>query len=511
MDKFLTNRTLMTFRIAACILASFFLFSCSKVDTPKAKQIDYTFTEPQVSGQSFYIDPVNGSMEGDGSVQNPWSTLQEVVEAGFIRCYSHTENYNPDSPLQLINEDAPVKGGDELILKSGYHGYLHVNNFIFQDWLTIKGEEGSEPVLSQIKMVGAFKKIYLKNFTVLKEAYQGEGNYWETETLNRNNGSCLYFSSSDFWGKGSDIKISGLTVKTTGNISEWIAEDWVEKAASGIGFRSVENAEVINCHVENISFGISLDYHSDHAQILNNTVKGYSGDGARIISNNVLFAYNTILDCYKVDDNHDDGIQSYSRGEDNSSGSGTLYNVIIRGNTIIGTTVPSHPLASSPQGIGCFDGLFDGWVVENNLVVSNTYHGISFYGMLNSTIANNTVIDLNPEDNVSPWIMITSHKNGTLSENCLIANNIASASVSVEGTNVEEANNYVIGKSNYDEVFILFKDPQNFDFHLLNNETTQENILDKGQFFGELRSSAIDLDQNSREGFPDLGAYEWFE
>jgi parallel beta-helix repeat protein len=499
----------MTSKVISFSILILFLFSCRKDDSPAVKKGGYIFTEPKITGNMFYIDPVNGSMDGDGSEHNPWSTLQEVVEHNLIQFYKHTENYNPESALQLVNEDAPVKGGDEILLLSGYHGYLHVNNFVFNNWLTIKAKEGHIPVLSQIKMVGAFKNIYIKNITVIKESYQGSGNYWETETLNSNSSNCIYLGSSDFWGKGSFVKLNKLKVKTAENTESWLAEDWVDKAASGIGLRSVTDIEIVNCQIENVQHGITVEYHSNHSNVVNNLIKGYSGDGARVISDNVLFAYNRIEDCYDVDENHDDGIQSYSRGEDNSAGTGVLYDVILRGNIIIGTTKPTHPLAGYPQGIGCFDGMFDGWIVENNLIVTNHYHGISFYGMLNSKIINNTVVDAYPDDNISPWIMITSHKDETSSENCIAANNIVSSSVSVSGSDVEEFNNFIVGRSEYDMVYQIFVDPDNFDFHLLKNELTEEYIINAGHPFPNQMSTIMDLENIARTSGPDLGAYEY--
>ena len=483
--------------------------SCKKDDKPTVKIHDYTFEEPVSAGNTFYVDPVNGSMDGDGSEAHPWSTLQEVIENGLIECYQHTENYDADSPLELLNEGAPVKGGDVLVLLTGYHGFINVNRFMFNDWLTIKAKEGNTPVFSQIKFVGAFRKIYLKDLTILKDSYEGADPYWDAVDINYNTGNCAYFGSSDFWGKGSEIVLNGLTLKTAENTSSWTAEDWVERAASGITLRSVTNAEIVNCHLENVRFGISVDYNSDNTNIVNNTVKGYSGDGARLISDNVLFAYNTITDCYKVDDNHDDGIQSWSRGEDGSPGGGVVKNVTIRGNTIISTTDPTHPLASSPQGIGCFDGMFDGWTVENNVIIVDHYHGISFYGFLNSSIVNNTVVDKTPGDDISPWIMIHDHKNGTPSENCVVANNIAFRSVSVSGNNVEQMNNYIIGRNTFDNIYNLFVDPDNLDFHLIKSDTTQLRIIDKGIKFKDKLSSKMDRDETYRDDVPDLGAYEW--
>ncbi len=484
------------------------LTSCEKKQSVNNVKTDIEFSEPTFTGNTFYIDPLNGSANGDGSTKKPWLTLQQVIEDGLIQYYSHNETYNTNSPLKLENENAPVKGGDKLVLYDGYHGNLSINNFIFKDWLTIEAAKNQKPVFSQINVTGAFKNIYFKNLTILKDSYLGVGHYWDADAINRNNGSCLYLASNDFWGKGSNVKINGLTIKTTEDISSWQAADWVEKSASGIVLRSVENVEIYNCNIENVHHGIAIEYFSDHTSVVNNTIKNYSGDGARIISNDVIFAYNTISGCFKVDDNHDDAIQSYTRGEDNSPGTGILRNIIIRGNLIIGILDKEHPLNGNPQGIGCFDGMFDNWIVENNVIITNHYHGISFYGMTNSNILNNTVIDQLPGDDISPWIMITDHKNGTRSENCLVANNIVSAAVNTEGNDVFQENNYVFGKENYDSIYQAFANPDDNNFKLTINYFTRLHMIDKGRHVENMVSSDIDKDQVVRKEQPDLGAYE---
>lgn len=499
------------------ILLAILIFVCyckaskeSVTDTTgdKNEVEDYVFEEPSVTGNTFYIDPVNGSPQGDGSAENPWRTLQEVVEAELISCYKHAENNNPDSPLIQINPDAPVKGGDRLLLRTGYHGYNLLNAFIFKEWLTIAAEEGHTPVLAQFHLVGAFEKVYLKNLTVVKSSYRGTGNYWEVNVLNHNTGDCIYLRSDAFWGQGQLVKLNGLTVKTTENTQSWSAADWVEKSASGISLRSVNNVEIVNCIVENIRHGISFDYFSDHSIGVNNVINNYSGDGCRLISNDLLFAYNTITNCYDVDENHDDAIQSWSRGVDNTPGSGVLSDVVIRGNLIIGTPDLDNPLRGTPQGIGCFDGFFDGWIVENNVVITDHYHGISFYGIRNSKIVNNTVIDQIPGNDLSPWIAINPHKDGTVSENCVIANNIVASSITADGNNVEEYNNWILGKNNFDLASHIFIDPSAFDTHLQDNDATRSSLIDKGVEFPDLLSSKIDRDRKARKSPPDLGAYE---
>lgn len=498
-------------QILSILILISIIFSCEKNKddiTNSNTYSDFEFEEPEVKGNTFYVDPQRGTPNGNGSKENPWRTLQEVIENNLIQYYKHAESYNPESGWILVNGDAPVKGGDKLILKNGYHGYINLQSFMFEDWLTISGAENEIPILSQFKIIGAFKNIYLKDLTIIKESYDGALNYWEAEEINRNSGSCLYLASNDFWGKGSYAKIKGLTLKTTNNVSLWTKDDWVQKSASGIGLRSVENIEIIDCKIENIRHGITIEYNSDHSKAINNTIKNFCGDGSRVISNDVFFAYNTISGCLKVDDNHDDGIQSYSRGEDNSPGTGIISNVTIRGNLIIGIDDKNNPLAGSPQGIGCFDGFFDNWVVENNVVISNTYHGISFYGMRNSKILNNTVIDQVPGDNVSPWIRITDHKNGTPSENCTVANNLVSSSISISGNNVDEYNNYVFGKKNYDSIYRAFINPDEIDFHLILNDFNTKNIIDLGTYFNGYISSETDKDGKERDSKPDIGAYE---
>lgn len=469
---------------------------------------DYQFEEPEVTGNTFYIDPLNGSPSGDGSYEKPWRTLQEVLDSNLIEFYGRSEAYSPESELEIINEGAPVKGGDKLILRDGYHGYITLSRFIFTDWLTIEAESGHTPVLSHFKLNGAFEKVYLKGLAILKESFEGDADYWEAEEINYNTSACVYLGSSDFWGKGRNVKLNGLIVKTAEDISQWTAEHWVERSASGISLRSVEQVEIVNCKIENVRHGLAIEYASDNTSAVNNTIKNFSADGCRLISNNVFFAYNTISDCFDVDENHDDLIQSYSRGEDNSAGTGVLRNVIIRGNVLIGTTDFSNPLRGNPQGIGCFDGMFDNWTVENNVIITDHYHGISFYGMLNSYIINNTVIDQEPENDINPWVMITDHKKGSPSANCIVANNIVFRSLSVEGYNVTENNNYIIGRDNYNDIYNLFVDPDAFNLHLLINETTLANIIDRGEYYPYLVSSELDKENKSRIIPPDIGAYE---
>jgi parallel beta-helix repeat protein len=68
--------------------------------------------------------------------------------------------------------------------------------------------------------------------------------------------------------------------------------------------------------------------------------------------------------------------------------------------------------------------MFENWIVENNLVITDHWHGISFYGAINCKIINNTVVDNDLTPSPDPWIMVTDHKNGTPSSGVTMRNNI---------------------------------------------------------------------------------------
>ncbi|MCU0821618.1 MAG: hypothetical protein MUC95_03990, partial [Spirochaetes bacterium] len=205
---------------------------------------------------------------------------------------------------------------------------------------------------------------------------------------------------------------------------------------------------------------------------------------------------NTVKNCYATSDNHDDGFQSWSINDDPPR-----ERVVLRGNTIINYEDENQPFRGTLQGIGCFDGPYSDWVVENNVVITDHWHGISLYGAYYCRIVNNTVVDIN---NVTPGpcrIMITDHKDGRHSENCIIRNNIANSIIADPG--VSEDHNYVLSTDNfpYTDIFADF-----FNFDCLLNPGAP--VIDAGS--ADL-APEIDILQNARphgDGY-DVGAYEY--
>ena len=143
-------------------------------------------------------------------------------------------------------------------------------------------------------------------------------------------------------------------------------------------------------------------------------------------------------------------------------GTGEVRNVVLRGNVFVNHVDPAHPLRTSMQGIGCFDGQFVGWVVENNVVITDHWHGISFYGMVDSRIVNNTVIDLDAGQPGPPWILVTDTKGGVPSENVVVRNNLAT-DFTIGGIDITQDHNLELtGPAN--PAAILVAPP--YDLHL---------------------------------------------
>jgi len=63
---------------------------------------------------TFYCDPIHGSPGGDGSGERPWGPIEQVLQARLIQFR--------DRAGQPANPEAPVKPGDTLLLRSGWHG-----------------------------------------------------------------------------------------------------------------------------------------------------------------------------------------------------------------------------------------------------------------------------------------------------------------------------------------------------------------------------------------------------
>lgn len=236
----------------------------------------------------------------------------------------------------------------------------------------------------------------------------------------------------------------------------------------------------------------------DSCTVEHNTIENFAGDGLRGLGDDLLFQYNLVMNCYDVNANHDDGFQSWSVGT-GGVGTGTVYRIKLIGNTIINYVNPNQPFRGTLQGIGCFDGMFEDWVIENNVIITDHWHGITFLGAKNCRIINNTICDVNTTSPGPPWIQFGSHKNGTKSSGCLVRNNL-STSFNIDSSQGVAFDHNIKITSPY----TFFVDYDKRDLHL----KPGCSAIDAGN---ALLAPAIDIAGVARSSgsAPDIGAYEF--
>lgn len=445
------------------------------------------FAIAPAAANTFHIDPVSGSDSGDGSAGSPWRSLQQVLDSGRVESRNWPSYpYQAGMSLVPINAGAPVKAGDTLLLRSGYYGDISIRNLYNAAIITIAAEPGHTPRLRSL-LVQSAQNWSLRGLSI---SPSHAATYAQT-TMAR-------ISNHNHFGPAWDIELIDSDLFSVPDASGWSAQDWISLASSGVDVGS-DRIGVRNNRLRNLRFGISVG--GADAVIRGNLIDGFSADGLRGLGDRGLFEYNRVQNI-KVGDppdtNHDDGFQSWSVGP-TGVGSGEVTGVVLRGNVFISSTDLSDPLRTSMQGIGCFDGFFVDWTVENNIVVTDHWHGISFYGMRDSRILNNTVIDVNSVSPGPPWIMVHAHKDGRPSSNVVVRNNL-STDFSLAGNNLTTDHNLEFLQANAATLFVA----PPYNLHLLPGTAA----VDTGS---ATLAPPIDIEGVPRPQGPafDLGAHEW--
>ena len=444
--------------------------------------IGFCLVPVQAEAAEFYVDPVNGGPAGDGSAGRPWRTIQEVFDAKLVESQQWDKlPYTAQSKLVAKNSGAPVKAGATIWLRSGFHGDLSINGHYNAEPITVAAEEGHTPHLSSLR-IRAGSHWTIRGLTVSAEF---------GETYKR--GTLVDLDSHGWHGPVHDIVVERCVIRSVADSSAWTAEDWNRLACNGMQVDGMRMTIRSN-RLLNVNFGISVG--ASDSLIAGNLVENFAGDGLRGLGNYCTFEYNTVKNCYDVNANHDDGFQSWSTGP-NGVGSGEVVGVVLRGNTIINYDDPNQPYRGTLQGIGCFDGTFVDWIIENNIIITDHWHGITLGGARNCLVINNTVLDRNDRKPGPPWICVDKHKNGTPPVDCVVRNNLATAFTSAVSV-LQDSNLKITNPAS------LFLDAARFDLHLLPGSPA----IDAGS---SVNAPKLDRDRIPRpqgNGI-DIGAYEW--
>ncbi|GHA00347.1 hypothetical protein GCM10008090_06350 [Arenicella chitinivorans] len=434
------------------------------------------------SAATFYIDPATGSTSNDGSQSSPWRTLQEVIEHGLIESQRWNRPYKPGGGKVAHNAGAPVKGGDTLILMSGYHGKIDIHWYQNSRTITVRAGNNQTPTASQLHFQSSARWT-VSGLTISPE-------FGETDESN-----LIRVESHSYNGPSSHITITNNTLYSAKQIRNWSVNDWLSRAKSGISVDG-EHSVIRHNTISNIGFGITVS--ADHVTVQHNSVINFSGDALRGLGNYGVFEYNFVANAFKVNSNHDDGFQSWSRDGK------PVVGVVLRGNQFhTNSDHPNPALLSTFQGIGCFDGYYNNWIIENNLLAVSHWHGISLYGANNSRIVNNTVVDSPAHDNdrMVPWIRLTTHKNGTHGRGNVVRNNIGRLASISTGVSLDHNLDPLISPSDHSNYQTIFRSPDSGNYQL----TASSPAIGAGS---TLLAPAIDITGKPRSGAIDLGAFQ---
>lgn len=384
--------------------------------------------------RTFFVDPVNGSLSGDGSAVKPWRTLTDVLNPAnkLISTQGHAGtayNAGTDTTLHAVNPTAPVKAGDLILLKSGDHGSPTLSNMYNTDFITVAAAPGATPIIGKMTVVSSAKWMF-QGLT-----FQGMGSTVTGATkVSAPSGSLLTVGVGGWEGPTSDIVIDSNTFQAAASTGGWTDADWISKPYLYTIRTGAACTSITSNHLLNISNGIAVT--ADKSLLQGNTIEKFSNDAVNLTASNSLIKGNTIKNGLNTtaDPWHPDGIQGWSLTTNGTEATNT--NVIIDGNTIIKTGDPS---VSYMQGIDMFAGKWNNLVIQNNVVAVNVWDAVSVYGVQNTKILNNTVIASEPAGHAS-WIQVHDGKDGTVSSGVTVRNNIATQFSIAKGNTVFDHN-----------------------------------------------------------------------
>ena len=419
-----------------------------------------------------YLDPINGNINNNGSINSPLSSLSSVMASN-----------------KTFNDNV------YLVLREGNHGKVVINGLNPRTQLSFVAFENEKPVLSELQIRNS-SKLSFKDIII-------DGSL---SNLMRDN----FMLTGD---KNShSLSFDTMIIKAADDSSRWTKVDWYANSIGGMDMRG-KDITVTNSLITNVYHAVSL--RGDRAYYAHNIIDNFAGDGIRGLGDDSIYEYNTVRDCY-IDDysiQHDDGFQAYRIASDASY---KVKNVVLRGNKILLFADPitdfvrdNNLVGKLMQGMIITDGHADSWLVENNLVVSSQYHGISLYGATSCRVQNNTVVS-HPSfaKNTAPRIYLDDQKKSGQTHsntNNIVRNNITTTLTTwtFDASSTIE-NNLDIVESNLMNFTNIFSDYEGLNFHLKSTSTA----IDTGK---NTDTSLLDNDELDRiyNTKVDKGAFEY--
>jgi hypothetical protein len=418
---------------------------------------------PEPTGQRFYVDPVSGQDDNDGSFDAPWASLQTVIDSK-VDCL--------DADGQPRHSSAPVQGGDTIVLRgaTGHEAGLLIKECLNSDYIHIVGEGGRATRLTSVHFKGAA--------------------FWSFEglTFEKSGGApMIRVTEADSYGLSHHIRLHDNTF-TSGDLQT--KSQYASSATDAIRFSHTDDSEVSCNTLYKVGLGVSAS--GDRIDVIHNEIAFFTRDA--LVNGGSFNRYigNTVYDAIKLGDGHHDDFFQSHRGiyPDTATGIEVAYNVFM--NRYL-SEQPADTMGPT-QCIGAFgDGPKTQWAVYNNLCKGDHWHGITLGDTHDSLIINNTVVGGGklPGNPWSGWSTETTWINVSGTGNT-VRNNLTTRNFSGGD------HNFIVTADNLYDVFVDW-DAQ--DLRLRPDGPAVDA--------GSAESAPVDdLRGQLRDGTPDIGAYE---
>jgi hypothetical protein len=412
-----------------------------------------------------YVDAVNGNdVTGDGSIGSPYQTLGKIISE-LVTQEPVSLPWSIGDPLKPKNSGGSIPTGSTIYLREGHYGYIDrgvLKRYHNLEVVTVKSYPGETATITQLNMESSSNWVF-------------DGLRIDRSGLSP---AQLVNIVSIHHGDSYNITIQNCTLIGESNVDSWGVDEWRDNTSTGIKAQVTKNLVLLNNTIKNLANPV-VSYCSD-SLFKNNTIEYYVRDGMNPLGDNNIVMYNKVINRIPSSDgNHDDMLQI-------TANSGIpIVGILLYKNLFIGDYNRAESTSpyiqglngGSGQGIGCFDGAYDSWVVANNVVSTSSHiHGISIYDARNSIITNNIVLrnsNYVGDGNV-PGIRLATKEDDVPDmpiTNNIVKNNVVAGSISVPNTSNYSYKIGNIVKGNYSgfgDVLdpSIFQDYNNFDLTL---------------------------------------------
>jgi len=182
-------------------------------------------------------------------------------------------------------------------------------------------------------------------------------------------------------GKTSNITLKNSYIYSESNTVDWSDYDWSSRAINGIYLGdNASNILIENVFLNNVREGVYI--RADNTVIKGSVIKNFAKNGIRIDASDLVVSDNVIRNA--VGEGGSAGIRVHHRKQ-------PVWNVVITDNIIIdndGTRVVGKDAA----GIISYDDELTNFQVENNVIQTGIYNGITLKYSSESKIQNNIVL-----------------------------------------------------------------------------------------------------------------------